>query len=205
MNQVKYSGSAPQSNFEETARYNVSLLGEGPKGSLLDIGAYKGMTRKWLPHSVEYQGIDVQDWGMDCIKEVNLNASGIPFPDASFDYIIAANVIEHLLIPPQQMVKEIHRVAKPGALCVISLPNDRGLAVMLACVLRMFKGVEDLAKQEFGHHWQFDLQTARSLLLPHFEIVDTRYHAGVYLKMLPILNRIKVLTSDLYFICRKTA
>ncbi len=202
MDRVKYPGSAPQSNFEETAQYNVSLLGDNLKGSLLDIGAYKGMVRKWLPPSVKYQGIDVQDWGMDCIEEVDLNSSKIPFPDASFDYIIAANVIEHLLIHPSRMVAEVKRVAKPDAVFVVSLPNDRGLAVLLYSVMRMFKGVEDLAKQEFGHHWQFDLNTARSLLLPHFEIVDTKYHAGVYLNMLPVLNRIKVLTSDLYFICR---
>jgi SAM-dependent methyltransferase len=202
MKQVKYTGTAPQSNFRETARYNVSLLGDGLRGRLLDIGAYKGLVREWLPASVEYQGVDVQDWGLECIREVDLNASPLPFPDASFDYVLAANVIEHLLLPPARMVAEIKRVAKPGALVVISLPNDRGLAVLLYSVMRMFRGVEDLTRQEFGHHWQFDERTARALLREHFEIAGTRYHPGVYLDKLPVLRRIKVLTSDLYFVCR---
>lgn len=202
MDRIKYPGSAPQANFQETAQYNIALLGKDLKGSLLDIGAYKGLSKKWLPPSVEYHGVDVQDWDMDCIKEVDLNTSKLPYPDATFDYILAANVIEHLLIPPARMVAEIKRVAKQDAIILVSLPNDRGLAKLLYQLMRMFNGVDDLAKQEFNHHWEFDLETARSLLLPNFDILDTKYHPGVYLSKVPIFNRIKRLTSDLYFICK---
>jgi 2-polyprenyl-3-methyl-5-hydroxy-6-metoxy-1,4-benzoquinol methylase len=54
------------------------------------------------------------------------NLETLPFPDASFDVVLATQVIEHLLDPPQGM-REFARVLAPGGRLVISTDHDRAL------------------------------------------------------------------------------
>ncbi len=53
---------------------------------------------------------------------VDLNVSGLPYADASFDLVTATEVIEHLE-DFRRLVKEIQRVLKPGGVCILSTPN----------------------------------------------------------------------------------
>lgn len=202
--EVKYRSQAAEACFVETAEFNASLIPAGTRGRLLDIGAYKGYLRGHLPAGLEYQGLDLQTWGLACITVADLNSGKLPFDDASFDCIIACNVVEHLLVHPAKTIAEIARVAKPGAFVLISLPNDRGLASLLfgnAGISRLFFGVTDLGHQEFGHHWSFDVKLARTLLETRLRVDRVVSHPGHYLRKIPILNRIDALTSDLYFLC----
>ncbi|MFC4588205.1 class I SAM-dependent methyltransferase [Sphaerisporangium corydalis] len=50
------------------------------------------------------------------------DALAMPFPDASFDRVIAAEVLEHI---PDDMaaMREIHRVLKPGGRAAITVPS----------------------------------------------------------------------------------
>jgi SAM-dependent methyltransferase len=49
------------------------------------------------------------------------DATAMPFPDASFDKVIAAEILEH--VPrDQQAMAEITRVLKPGGLAAITVP-----------------------------------------------------------------------------------
>ncbi|MFL6554485.1 MAG: demethylmenaquinone methyltransferase, partial [Bacillus sp. (in: firmicutes)] len=63
-------------------------------------------------------GIDkVKDLGLKQVKLVHGNAMELPFPDNSFDYVTIGfglrNVPDYL-----QVLKEMHRVVKPGGLAV---------------------------------------------------------------------------------------
>ena len=205
MNNGPYQPSADEACFKETADFNASLLPKSAKGKLLDVGAYRGLLKSCIPSSIEYQGVDLQDWGFSYIAAVDLNESGLPFNDNQFDYIYATNIIEHLLIPPDRILKEIKRVCKPNATIIISLPNDRGLASLLigsSGLMRLFTGLNSAEKQQFGHHWLYDHNVASSLLSKYFHIQKTLSHPGFLLKKIPIVNRIKIFTSDLYFICK---
>jgi SAM-dependent methyltransferase len=50
----------------------------------------------------------------------------LPFPDAAFDYISSHEVIEHVE-NPAVVLQELHRVLKPGGVCVIATPNGASL------------------------------------------------------------------------------
>src|SRR6202034_3743603 len=49
------------------------------------------------------------------------DATSMPFPDASFDCVIASEVLEH--IPhDQQAMNEITRVLRPGGIAAVTVP-----------------------------------------------------------------------------------
>jgi ubiquinone/menaquinone biosynthesis C-methylase UbiE len=58
-------------------------------------------------------------------KKVNMalaTAEHLPFSDHTFDFVLATEVIEHL-IAPEEMLSEIHRVVSPKGQVVITTPN----------------------------------------------------------------------------------
>ncbi|MEW6305326.1 MAG: methyltransferase domain-containing protein [Verrucomicrobiota bacterium] len=55
-----------------------------------------------------------------------------PFPDGSFHFIFSEHMIEHIwFTEAQSMLKECHRVLKPGGVIRISTPNLRNVASLL--------------------------------------------------------------------------
>ncbi len=54
--------------------------------------------------------------------EHNLNVFPYPFEDNSFDYIEAFHVLEHL-DRPFNVMKELHRILKPGGKLVVKVPH----------------------------------------------------------------------------------
>lgn len=201
----KYRPSASEANFEMVARFNAKLLPESAKGTVLDIGAYKGLLEKFLPETLVYSGIDLNDWDNPRIIAMDLNLGKLPFPDNEFEYVLAANVIEHLKLHPKIILGEIKRVCKPGGTVIISLPNDKGLASLLLPqprgLLRFFTDMPPLETQEFGHFWAFDHKLSRSTVSQFFSIKKEVFNNGITLSKIPIVNRIKVLSSDFYMIC----
>lgn len=52
----------------------------------------------------------------------NLNSEKLPYPGASFDLVTATEVVEHLE-NHRDVLRELHRVLKPGGLCILTTPN----------------------------------------------------------------------------------
>lgn len=52
----------------------------------------------------------------------------LPFPDASFDGIVSADVICHEAVQPAAALAELHRVARPGATVILNMPAYAWLA-----------------------------------------------------------------------------
>lgn len=107
---------------ERWASYFCQLeetLGLKPK-SVLEIGAGSGIIGPVLVREgIRYQTLDIDaSLEPDFVASVDM----MPVKDASYDVICAFEILEHLPFEKfEQSVKEIHRVAKMGA--VISLPH----------------------------------------------------------------------------------
>lgn len=94
----------------------------------LDIGAGRGsLIAKVKSHLQVVSSVcDYTDTLMQLpdqkVDIANLNNDPLPYPDASFDIVTATEVIEHLE-DFRRVVREIHRVLKPGGVCILSTPN----------------------------------------------------------------------------------
>lgn len=94
------------------------LIDAEEKGyTLLDVGCREKELKRYLAGCARYQGIDFEM--ADEVVAHDLEHP-IPYPDRSFDVVVALDVVEHV-DRAQQLVKEVLRVTKKRAF--ISLPN----------------------------------------------------------------------------------
>lgn len=123
---------------EERMRFaKATKLGRVQPGAhVLDIGARDGGLRKFLPTDVRYQGMDIaQEFERPDVLIRDIS-EGIPFPDGTFDNVFTIEVLEH--VPnPFGAIAEIHRVLKPGAVWVVSVPNPYHFKELVWNVLRV--------------------------------------------------------------------
>src|SRR5262245_37416751 len=94
---------------------------------MLDLGAGSGIVSQ-----MNFKGIVVKVCGVDPDPRVMSNpyldearigcGEAIPYPDITFDVVIACNVLEHLQ-NPEKVFTEIYRVLKPGWIFLIETPN----------------------------------------------------------------------------------
>lgn len=95
---------------------------------VLDIGCGTGsFLRGGMAREVEVIGIDIDIGALDHANSfgdvalVDLQNGTLPFADASFDGVVAKDVLEHLC-RPESVVSELHRVLRPGGRAVVSVP-----------------------------------------------------------------------------------
>jgi SAM-dependent methyltransferase len=67
-----------------------------------------------------FENVDINT-SVKAEKHCNLD-NGIPYPDNTFDYILAVHILEHLF-DKEKILKEIARVAKNGCVVKIFIPN----------------------------------------------------------------------------------
>ena len=97
------------------------------EGRVLDVGCGQSPYRPWLASTTQYVGLDVtRDSRADIVV-----APGRPWPltDASFDAVVATQVLEHAS-DFENVRREIDRVVKPGGIAVLSVPfiyNEHGV------------------------------------------------------------------------------
>lgn len=104
---------------------------------LLDVGCGNGdvaVENGWHREFDEYVGLDIDSEVVDIAQEKGLDArqhdveEGLPFPDNHFNQIIGKAVLEHLN-EPTAVVRECHRVLKPGGTLRVIVPSDRSYDV----------------------------------------------------------------------------
>jgi 2-polyprenyl-3-methyl-5-hydroxy-6-metoxy-1,4-benzoquinol methylase len=113
----------------------------GSKGSILDFGSGTGSLARRLVQSGRYKSV----WAADLMEKpadlqdvqwirADLN-DPLPQPEAIFDLIVAAEVIEHLE-NPRAMVRELFRLLKPLGHAVISTPNNESWRSLISLIAR---------------------------------------------------------------------
>ncbi len=101
-------------------------------GAVLDVGCGQGFIFSGLgSHTGNLCGIDIQSAAIKAAKNwvggadfCFANAQNIPFKDGSFDSLICTEVLEH--VDNDNVLKECHRVLKPGGTALITVPNGAG-------------------------------------------------------------------------------
>jgi ubiquinone/menaquinone biosynthesis C-methylase UbiE len=132
----KYFYPRYQKNWDDQAFRERILKVISPETNLLDVGAGAGII-----DSMNFRGNTQRVCGVDLDPRVLHNpfldnahiadASDLPYSDASFDVVIADNVMEHL-DQPEQVFREIARVLTPGGRLLFKTPNRRHYMPLIA-------------------------------------------------------------------------
>jgi SAM-dependent methyltransferase len=124
-----------------------------PESTFLDVGCGGMRLRRYLPRGAWYNGLDVTMTEFNCRRllrsgaRANLaiaSATAIPLPESCVDVLASTEVLDD--IPDvDAAVREIHRVARPGARFLCSIPNTH-------CHTYARKGSDPLTR----HQWTFE-------------------------------------------------
>lgn len=188
--------------FRETEAYRFEKLdyldrlvdyGGQAGREVLDIGCGLGNdTARFAAGGARVTGIDIapnairlseenfRQRGLDGRFEV-MDGEAMTFPDERFDFVYCHTVL-HFTARPERMVREIHRVLRPGGRAVLMMVNARS----------WMRAMHRAAKVEIDHlaapvfHWYAPARFA-AMLAPFAEVdlrferfpVPTRVHGGL--------------------------
>ncbi len=86
-----------------------------PRGVVMDVGSKDARYRHLVP-ATEYLTLDIRPGsGADIVGDLH----DVPWESGSLDTVIATEVLEHCY-DPSRAVGEIHRLLRPGGVCVLS-------------------------------------------------------------------------------------
>ena len=172
-----------------------AAIGRGKR--VLDLGCRAGaLTRHFLDGN-EVIGLDVDGAALAKaealgIQPVQANVEDpLPFPDASFDAVVAGELFEHLQFP-DALVAEVHRVLRRGGTIVGSVPN----AFRLQGRLRFLRG---RPPEDDPTHLHMFSPAALRELLAGFEDVRLEFVGGRYRRF-----HARLLARDLVFTAVKS-
>ena len=125
-----YAGS---SEFERTSKvFTRRLVPTDRPLHILDVGCGTGLNARHLAnmgHTVvgtDVSSVAIEKFAQKGFKGIVCDmekGAGLPLPDASFDLVFASEVIEHIA-DTATFLAELHRLARPGGLLVLSTPNS---------------------------------------------------------------------------------
>lgn len=110
------------------AKYTDSLRPARKGGRVLDIGCGAGQVVGRLTEAgFEAYGVDVSEPNIERARKFSdrcqmYDGRHLPFPDAHFESAGALNVLEHV-DEPEDFIRELTRVVRPGGKIVLSSPN----------------------------------------------------------------------------------
>ena len=167
-----------------------AAIGRGRR--VLDLGCRSGaLTRHFLDGN-DVVGIDVDRAALEKAAELGIETvvgnvdDLLPFSDASFDAVVAGELLEHLQFP-DALVAEARRILRPDGVLVGSVPN----AFRLQSRLRFLRGRPP--EDDPTHLRMFSADAMRELLA-EFEDVGIIFVGGRYRRLSP-----RLLARDLVF------
>jgi SAM-dependent methyltransferase len=92
---------------------------------LLDVGCGDSPYRTIVEsHQLDYVGVDIEEAGRFGYQRpgvVPYDGEHLPFPDASFDFVLCTEVLEHVA-KPEILVGEMRRVLRSGGAGLVTVP-----------------------------------------------------------------------------------
>jgi SAM-dependent methyltransferase len=133
-------------------------------------------------------------------KVVDLNQDPLPFPDEHFDGITFLAVLEHVF-DPYTVIREIHRVLRPGGELVLAVPNVASLTNRARILLGRIPVTSTDDGWDGGHLHYFTKHDLDWFLRSEGFEVLTRKTSGGH----PELREwwISLLAGELIYICRR--
>jgi ubiquinone/menaquinone biosynthesis C-methylase UbiE len=124
-----YGGYVYDGRWKPVSRRLKEHYGLAESASILDIGCAKGFLlndlRELMPEAT-LAGLDISDYArgnaMESVRPfIRIgNAKDLPWPDHSFDLVLAINTIHNLELPDcKQALREIQRVSRKHAYVVV--------------------------------------------------------------------------------------
>ena len=176
------------------------------KGDVLEVGAGTGeMSRAFLEQGHRVVATDISPNMVDQIKKklsieaMVADAEHLPFPDASFDTVVGAEMI-YYLDHPELFVREACRVLRQGGKIVLSSANDTmRIYDRLRALLRKL-GIGDATYFDDKISRFTNEKTLRRLLSDSgFQIIDRRKAIIFLMPQLDWLSRMCERTPFKYF------
>jgi SAM-dependent methyltransferase len=171
-----------------------AAIGRGKR--VLDLGCRSGALTRHFLEGNDVVGLDVDAEALAKaetlgIQPVQANVEDpLPFEDASFDAVVAGELLEHLQFP-DALIAEIARVLRPGGVLVGSVPNAYRLQGRLCFLLGR-------APEDDPTHLRMFSPAAMRELLSGFEDVRLDFVGGRYRRLRP-----RLLARDLVFRARR--
>jgi SAM-dependent methyltransferase len=168
-----------------------AAIGRGRR--VLDLGCRSGAFTQHFLEGNDVVGLDVDRVALEKAAELGIEPvvanveEPLPFPDASFDAVVAGELLEHLQFP-DALVAEARRVLRPGGVLVGSVPN----AFRLQSRLRFLRGIPP--EDDATHLHMFSPGEVRKLLAD-FDGVQIWFVGGRYRRLHP-----RLLARDLVFV-----
>jgi SAM-dependent methyltransferase len=164
----------------------------GTGNRVLDLGCRSGALTQHFLDGNEVVGVDVDEAALAKAEERGITPvvadveEPLPFPDRTFDAVVAGELLEHLGFP-QTLVAEVLRVLQPGGHFVGSVPN----AFRLQGRLRFLLGKPP--EEDPTHLHMYSPDQIRELLAD-FDDVNLTFVGGRYRPLHP-----RLLARDLVF------
>lgn len=184
--------------------HTLALIPETAKGRLVEIGAGPYFTtlllRRFRPdlelalvnyfntgkkdgkQAIVFPGFDGAEESFDFhYQNVNIESDLLPYADASFDYMLFCEVLEHLTNDPMRALLELKRVLKPDASLILTTPNAARLENAVAFVEGRNIYDQYSAYGPYGRHNREYTRTELHKLMTHcgFE-ADVSFTANVH-------------------------
>ena len=120
------------------------------------------------------------------LRHVDLDEDALPYEDASFDVVVFTEVLEHVFRPPSELLREIHRILRPGGTLLLSVPNIATLANRLGLLFGRspLPAADHAFRKEWmhghGHLHEYTMSEIADLVAANGFVVERRrfVHAG---------------------------